>query len=110
MGASDHTRRSLGLVETQRVVLFTADDPLVLESGATLGPVEGLEPGPKTCRHGVVDLEEHVPGADLVEHADEEDDGHDDDGALLGEDTDQGEHQQGGEPGPTARAQALGEP
>lgn len=31
---------SLGLVETQRVVLFTEDDPLVLESGATLAPVE----------------------------------------------------------------------
>jgi homoserine O-acetyltransferase/O-succinyltransferase len=31
---------SVGLVETQRVVLFTEDDPLVLESGATLGPVE----------------------------------------------------------------------
>ena len=30
----------LGLTETQRVVLFTQDDPLVLESGATLGPVE----------------------------------------------------------------------
>ncbi|HSD77702.1 MAG TPA: homoserine O-acetyltransferase [Solirubrobacteraceae bacterium] len=32
--------RSLGTVATQRVVLFTEDDPLVLESGATLGPVE----------------------------------------------------------------------
>jgi homoserine O-acetyltransferase len=31
---------SLGTVETQRVVLFTEDDPLVLESGASLGPVE----------------------------------------------------------------------
>lgn len=31
---------SLGRVETQRVVLFTADRPLVLDSGATLGPVE----------------------------------------------------------------------
>jgi homoserine O-acetyltransferase len=31
---------SVGLVETQRVVLFTEDDPLVLASGATLGPVE----------------------------------------------------------------------
>ncbi len=30
----------LGRVETQRVVLATADDPLVLASGATLGPVE----------------------------------------------------------------------
>lgn len=30
----------LGLVETRRVVLFTEDDPLVLESGATLAPVE----------------------------------------------------------------------
>jgi homoserine O-acetyltransferase len=31
---------SVGLVETQRVVLFTADDPLVLDSGARLAPVE----------------------------------------------------------------------
>jgi homoserine O-acetyltransferase len=30
----------LGKVATQRVVLFTEDDPLVLASGATLGPVE----------------------------------------------------------------------
>jgi homoserine O-acetyltransferase len=30
----------LGLTETQRVVLLTQDDPLVLESGSTLGPVE----------------------------------------------------------------------
>ncbi len=30
----------LGRVETQRVVLFTQDDPLVLESGRTIGPVE----------------------------------------------------------------------
>ena len=32
---------ALGLVETQRVVLFTEDDPLVLDSGETLAPVEG---------------------------------------------------------------------
>jgi homoserine O-acetyltransferase len=31
---------SAGLVETQRVVLFTEGDPLVLDSGATLAPVE----------------------------------------------------------------------
>ena len=31
---------SVGYVETQRVVLFTEDDPLVLESGDTLAPVE----------------------------------------------------------------------
>ena len=31
---------SLGRVETQRVVLFTAGRPLTLDSGATLGPVE----------------------------------------------------------------------
>lgn len=31
---------SLGRVETQRVVLFTAERPLTLDSGATLGPVE----------------------------------------------------------------------
>lgn len=31
---------SLGKVETQRVVLFTQDDPLVLESGERLAPVE----------------------------------------------------------------------
>ncbi len=40
MGAADDTRRSLGLVETQRVVLYTEDDPLVLDSGETLAPVE----------------------------------------------------------------------
>jgi homoserine O-acetyltransferase len=31
---------SLGRVETQRVVLFTEERPLALDSGATLGPVE----------------------------------------------------------------------
>ena len=31
---------SVGLVETRRVVLFTGDDPLRLDSGAKLGPVE----------------------------------------------------------------------
>ncbi len=31
---------SVGRVETQKVVLFTRDDPLVLASGATIGPVE----------------------------------------------------------------------
>ena len=31
---------SLGRVETQRVVLFTPDRPLVMDSGATLAPVE----------------------------------------------------------------------
>jgi homoserine O-acetyltransferase len=30
----------LGRVETQRVVTFSRDDPLVLESGATIGPVQ----------------------------------------------------------------------
>ena len=30
----------LGLTETQWVVLFTQDDPLALESGALIGPVE----------------------------------------------------------------------
>ena len=40
MGAADDTRRSLGLVETQRVVLYTEGDPLVLDSGETLAPVE----------------------------------------------------------------------
>jgi homoserine O-acetyltransferase len=34
------TKGDIGRVETQRVVLFTRDDPLVLESGATIGPVE----------------------------------------------------------------------
>ena len=34
------TGRTLGLVETQRVVLFTEDDPLVLDSGETIAPVE----------------------------------------------------------------------
>ena len=32
--------KSVGHVETQRVVLYTEDDPLVLESGATLAQVE----------------------------------------------------------------------
>lgn len=40
MGVAEPTPRSLGLVETQRVVLFTEDDPLVLDSGETLTPVE----------------------------------------------------------------------
>ena len=31
---------SVGLTETQRVVLFTEDDPLALDSGASLAPVE----------------------------------------------------------------------
>lgn len=31
---------SVGTVETEQVTLFTADDPLVLASGRTLGPVE----------------------------------------------------------------------
>ena len=31
---------SVGLVETRRVVLFTSDDPLVLDSGAQLAHVE----------------------------------------------------------------------
>jgi homoserine O-acetyltransferase/O-succinyltransferase len=31
---------SVGYVETQQVVLFTVDDPLILESGARLAPVE----------------------------------------------------------------------
>jgi homoserine O-acetyltransferase/O-succinyltransferase len=31
---------SVGLVETRRIVLFDADDPLRLDSGATLAPVE----------------------------------------------------------------------
>jgi homoserine O-acetyltransferase/O-succinyltransferase len=40
MTASTGPARSLGLVETRRVVLFTEDDPLVLDSGERLGPVE----------------------------------------------------------------------
>lgn len=40
MGASGTPARSLGLVETKRVVLFTEDNPLVLDSGETLAPVE----------------------------------------------------------------------
>ena len=40
MPATAEGARSLGLVETRRVVLFTEDDPLVLDSGRTLAPVE----------------------------------------------------------------------
>ena len=40
MGAHERTARPLGLVETQRVVLYTEDDPLVLDSGESVGPVE----------------------------------------------------------------------
>ena len=40
MATSAGTQGSVGLVETSRVVLFTEDDPLVLDSGATLAPVE----------------------------------------------------------------------
>ncbi|MSO46665.1 MAG: homoserine O-acetyltransferase [Thermoleophilia bacterium] len=40
MGASGTPARSLGFVETQRVVLFTEDNPLVLDSGEALAPVE----------------------------------------------------------------------
>jgi homoserine O-acetyltransferase len=36
----EHVPGSIGYVETQRVVLFTEGDPLVLESGETLAPVE----------------------------------------------------------------------
>ena len=39
-GLSGAVAGSVGYVETQRVVLFTEDDPLVLESGETLAPVE----------------------------------------------------------------------
>lgn len=38
--AGQPTAGSVGLVETKRVVLFTEDDPLVLDSGARLAPVE----------------------------------------------------------------------
>jgi len=34
------TGGSVGVTETKRVVLYTEDDPLVLDSGATLAPVE----------------------------------------------------------------------
>jgi homoserine O-acetyltransferase len=40
MSTTTGTRGSVGLVETKRVVLFTQDDPLVLDSGETLAPVE----------------------------------------------------------------------
>lgn len=40
MTQASHPGVSLGQVETQRVVLFTEDDPLVLESGERLAPVE----------------------------------------------------------------------
>lgn len=40
MGTAADTGSSLGLVETRRVTLFTEEDPLVLESGEHLAPVE----------------------------------------------------------------------
>ncbi len=40
LGFREARGSSVGLVETQRVVLFTEDDPLVLEAGATIAPVE----------------------------------------------------------------------
>ena len=40
MATSTGMPGSVGLVETSRVVLFTEDDPLVLESGERLAPVE----------------------------------------------------------------------
>jgi homoserine O-acetyltransferase len=40
VGVADPIPRSLGPVETQRVVLFDEGDPLVLDSGETLAPVE----------------------------------------------------------------------
>lgn len=52
----------LGRVETQRVVLFTADDPLVLESGATVGPVE-------VAYETYGTLDEHRGNAVFVHHA-----------------------------------------
>ena len=52
----------LGRVETQRVVLFTADDPLVLESGATIGPVE-------VAFETYGTLDEHRSNAVFVHHA-----------------------------------------
>ena len=35
-----HDPRSVGLVETRSVRLFTADAPLTLASGRTLGPID----------------------------------------------------------------------
>ena len=35
-----HDTESVGFVETQQVRLFTRDEPLVLASGRTLGPVD----------------------------------------------------------------------
>ena len=40
LGTAVELGRNAGLVETTRVVLWTEDDPLVLESGETIGPVE----------------------------------------------------------------------
>ena len=38
--SSPSTGNSVGFTETKRVVLYTEDDPLALDCGATLGPVE----------------------------------------------------------------------
>ena len=56
------TTGGLGRVETQRVVLFTADDPLVLESGATIGPVE-------VAYETYGTLDDHRSNAVFVHHA-----------------------------------------
>ncbi len=40
LGSREGRGGSAGRVQTQRVVLWTEDDPLVLEAGATLAPVE----------------------------------------------------------------------
>ena len=40
LGSPNVTGRSVGRVETQSVRLYTEDEPLVLESGATIGPID----------------------------------------------------------------------
>ena len=55
---------SVGLVETKRVVLFTSDDPLVLDSGATLAPGRGRLRDVRRAERRRVERDPRLPRAD----------------------------------------------